>query len=553
VSHPPKIGNVIETLAGLKPASFSNVEPEDEQNSYILNLTDAANLAVLQFTTNALLVSQYAKYQDMRADGTSPAAALAAAAASIAEQELARGLNNMTIAGRPVFTYLNLVEPIDGVIDLPNPPGRFLTFAEAQTEGLPLSSPLPTIVNGGISYTAKLTDYYHYLSIPFPYSDELIKDLIKDELPQWIKDLITDGTITDELLQWLVDHFDDPDIRQIIQDWIDNGLLKDKNGKPIAIPTVTPPGSNPQPTQTPTISTTTTVKSACLPVPVLIATGSGTLRSAIDAAILREFPDYNSTTLRSVSLLFSGNAETGEHIGIINNTYTYTGPKITIGGVDHNFSGGESFTNDYPPVLPVFSYDGISWYREELTIGGESSPIGSSELTFTFSSQYKLQPHDGIDNDGTNTYLWLSCFAYTYACGAALPYSKNASQLIAEVGCWLYATARTSDIWRSSLGGLGRPYLTGSGASGYINVSGSMEMPGPGVINTVIVSVGYNVSGSHGSAENSQVFDNTVSGPTAFSVSVPVPTNDGVYDINIRREGGLATWTVLYSVSVTKS
>jgi hypothetical protein len=155
-------GSLFERLAASDntDAAISNSIPEEEQNPYLLILTDAAAFENLDFATKAVLAIQLDNFQKLRNQKKSVEVADNGKYATAAQQELAYSLINMTefIEKRPVITVLNIVP----LAALPIPSGVFVTFAEAQAQNLPFSNPLPS-VNG---YQAKLTDYYHYLSIP---------------------------------------------------------------------------------------------------------------------------------------------------------------------------------------------------------------------------------------------------------------------------------------------------------------------------------------------------------------------------------------------------
>ncbi len=163
---PRKFPTQLEKLqaAGYDATITPAAEPltRARNNSYILNLTDSAKLSAVDLGTIAVLILQKNEWELAVNNGDTPPIN---PLSPIEYQELLYELINMAqyIENRPVLTYLNIVTPVNGVINLPNPPGRFITFAQAQAENLPMSNPLPT-VNG---YTAKLTDYYHILAVPF--------------------------------------------------------------------------------------------------------------------------------------------------------------------------------------------------------------------------------------------------------------------------------------------------------------------------------------------------------------------------------------------------
>ncbi len=212
--------DITDRLAGLKPASFLDEKTIKPQDDYILQLSEEAEFVVEQFLSNALLVTQYKKYQEARANNSNPAAAIILAVASEVEQELAYELLHMTKAYGAI--------------------GGSIIYAESCPDIL-----LLTIDEAISLQTALVVDFCIPASADNNKDRWLIVNLSKAKLKKQIEDLINDGDLDEELKQWIIDNFDEPDIniiiQGIIQDKINTGGLKDGNGKQIIIPDQSPP------------------------------------------------------------------------------------------------------------------------------------------------------------------------------------------------------------------------------------------------------------------------------------------------------------------------
>jgi hypothetical protein len=553
--------------ANITPAA----EPQTRarNNSYILNLTDSAKLSAVDLGTIAVLILQKNEWQQAVINGTTPPVN---PLSPVEYQELLYELINMAqyVEKRPVLTYLNIVTPVNGVINLPNPPGRFITFAQAQAENLPMSNPLPT-VNG---YTAKLTDYYHILAVPFQVPQKGDKGDTGDT-----------GDKGDTGLTGATGESGAPGAPGAPG-------AAGQSGAPGAPGAPGPIGANGPTGATGAVGATgpigPTGARGTPSNPQEAPTGSGIAGAALAgdkyvelAACITfiNFP-YGSNTIdfqnsNQRTALINAITTTGKFDSTLEDVIS---AQVGIQGLsDVGLSAlgvnlGELLGNNRDLTITDASNrkQAVYYSVEERGIAGVTA--NQRHYSQAAMNLKMLPPTGPITIDGRLNLLYpnsnpptskdaamvkfeVCSFVKRYkACVRDLPYTENTAELIANVSCWGHAVARANDIWDNNLNtGLDRGSLLASGAAGTITVSGSWELPNTSTGNTMQVSVGYNVNGVHSFNQVRVIKPSTVFGATNFSIPVTVPANDGVYDINIYRLANAYNWTLIYSVTVAKS
>jgi hypothetical protein len=429
------LGAIQEKLAGLKQASFLNSKTALAQDDYVISLSEDADFQITQFITNAILVSQYAKYQNLRASGESPNDSLVMALATNGEQELAYELINMA----------KLHNIIGGtmLIGTACPSIQVVTVANARAFEITLNK------NFCIPADAEEDDKWLMSFLEPTELLDWIKDRITDgnltdELKQLIKDLISIGQLTDELKQWLIDHIDEPGVVEVIQDLINTGGIKDGNGRPIIIPDLPPPAASTGP-GSPGITKATTggvtyTKVCGVPqqiahkdltgirsilvfanlIPVEI--GPLKLRGAVDSFARFTFDKYKPRNLVSATFELVGtatkqlvaeippappvtanytNAPALAHNGVVDviasNSTKVLGFNLPIDGVNV----GEQLTLEY------FAGPG-----SQKTIGSRAAPLRCSEITFqglVTPVPVLVQAIDFALNNKSGLDLYLTC------------------------------------------------------------------------------------------------------------------------------------------------
>jgi hypothetical protein len=392
--------DIVDKLASLKPASFLDEKTQLPQDDYILQLSEGAEFVIEQFLSNALLVSQYKKYQEARAAGSAPSAALVATNASEFEQELAYELLKMTkaygVIGGSVLYRTNC--PDIELLDI-----AAAHFFE-ETFGLDFCIPVET----------KDSDRWLIVNLDPIKLKQKIKEDIEDllEEPDPLKN------ITDALKQWIIDNFDDPGINPVIQDiiqqLIDQGKIKDGNGRPIIIPDQPPPAPTAgagTPGITKTAAGTVNYTKVC-GTPQIIAhkdltgirsilvfanlipveIGPLQLRGAVDSFGKLTFDNYKPRNLVSATFILVG-AATKQLVATIPPTPTVTANYTNAPALAHNniveVIPGNS-TREIGFNIPI---DGVEVGEQltleyfggpgsQLKIGNPAGPLRCSAITF---------------------------------------------------------------------------------------------------------------------------------------------------------------------------